>query len=343
MRSYFWLFILLAQICNAQVKTYSGKPISDAELKGNIKKAMESMHVAGMSVAVINDGKVVFNEGLGYANLKRKKEVTNTTFFEAASMSKPLFAYYTLQLAREGKLDLDKPLAEYLPYPDIDDERYKEITARMVLSHTSGLPNWRETGRMKLSTKPGTQFSYSGEGYLYLAKVIAHITGNSLQTLDKDFQREIARPSGLKNLHFVVTPESAENVATGYQDTKEVKDERDRLSFDPAGGLYANSTNFAAFLTTLMNHQSLYPEMFKPVIDLKEDEVVRQYFGVEAWTVGLALIRVNGSVNYWHGGNNLGYTSSFMINSEKKFGYVFLTNSDQCNGMKKVLEKILWQ
>ncbi|WP_162817939.1 serine hydrolase domain-containing protein [Niabella yanshanensis] len=337
------LLILFTQAAQAQIQTYSGKKISAVAFTQQIIAAMDSLKVPGMSVAVINKGKIVFTKGLGWADIEQKKPVTPATFFEAASLSKPAFAFFVLTLAHKGVIDLDKPLFEYLPATHIADERYKKITARMVLAHTTGLPNWSEGAPMQLEAEPGARFSYSGEAYVYLAKVIAHLKGLTLETLDALYQKEVARQAGLKDFHFVMTPAIKNKLATPYQDNKKMSDDRNRHLFDPAGGLYANAGEYAKFLCHLMKQQPVLNEMMKPVIELEKDHIIRKLFGVDAWSMGLAVIPVNNTINYWHGGNNLGYTASFMINPEKKFGYVFFTNADQCNGMKQVLENILWK
>jgi CubicO group peptidase (beta-lactamase class C family) len=313
------------------------------EFEQQIKKAMDSLQVQGMSVAIINNGKIVFNKGYGVTNNLSNKKVTTSTFFEAASLSKPVFAFFALKLAKEGKLDLDKPLFEYLAADNIADERYKKITTRMVLSHTTGLPNWSEGEKMQLQSEPGKQFSYSGEAYLYLSKVIAVLSKTSQKNLDTVFQHEVAKKLKLTDFHFVITPKVAQALADGYQKKKYVKDERDRNAFDPAGGLFANTTNYSKFLIYLMNNKLNYSDMFEPVISLDQHSPIKEYFGVDSWTLGLAVIKLSGAINYWHGGNNLGYTSSFMINLEKKFGYVYFTNEDQCNDMKQIVENILWK
>ncbi|GGG90091.1 hypothetical protein GCM10007415_25600 [Parapedobacter pyrenivorans] len=336
-------FMLLSTtIALGQVSNYYDQPISIPKLEQTIRQAMDSLDVPGMSVAILNEGKVVYCKGFGFADIAKKKKVTATTFFEAASMSKPVFSYYVLTLAKEGKIDLTRPLYKYLPEPDIVDERYKEITAQMVLSHTTGLPNWRESPTMELAFNPGQEFAYSGEAYMYLAKVVANLNNITLWQLDENFQHEIARPLKLKDFHFVLTAKVASKLATAYQDGKPVEDERDRSMFDPAGGLYANAANFSKFLIALMNQRESYSDMFKPVIELSADNPLRSIFGINAWTLGLAEIKIGESTNFWHGGNNLGYTSSFMIDPKKQFGYVFFTNADQCNGMKMVFENILW-
>src|SRR5690606_33606031 len=138
-----------------------------------LKSRMDSLNIPGLSIAVINDSKVVYHNTFGFANVEKKLPVTDKTIFEAASISKSEFAFFVMQFVEEGKLDLDKPLYEYLPYQDIaNDERYKKITARMVLSHRSGFPNWRENEddkKLKIKFDPGTDYEYSGEGYQYLA------------------------------------------------------------------------------------------------------------------------------------------------------------------------------
>lgn len=93
-------------------------------------------------------------------------QVSADTVFEAASLSKPVFAFGVLLLAQEGIIDLDRPLASYLPAPYLPAEPGAAvITARMVLEHTTGLPNWRPKGEpLALLRQPGTRFGYSGEG-----------------------------------------------------------------------------------------------------------------------------------------------------------------------------------
>jgi CubicO group peptidase (beta-lactamase class C family) len=335
--------VLISQFHFAQMKNFSGNTVSTKDFEIHIQHAMDSLHVSGMSVAVINKGKIVYSKSFGWADIQQKKKVDVSTFFEAASLSKPVFTFFVLKLAKEGKLNIDRPLFEYLPNENITDERYKKITARMVLSHTTGLPNWSETEKIQLESEPGKKFSYSGEAFMYLAKVVAKLNNTSLKNLDNIFQQEVAQPLQLKDFHFVISPKAEQNLAHGYQKNLPVQDERDRSSFDPAGGMYANTQNYGQFLISLMNRHKQYSEMFKPVIELEKDNPIAQYFGVSSWTLGMAFIKINNSKNFWHGGNNLGYTSSFMINPDKKFGYVYFTNEDQCNGMKKVIENLLWK
>ena len=147
-------------------------------------------------------------------------QVDENTMFEACSMSKPVFAYLVLKLVEQGKLDLDKPLYDYLPEKFIcEDEDYpKQITARMILSHTSGLPNWRKGSEenespLPIYFKPGTKFQYSGEGIYYLQRVVEHITNESLESYAK---RTLFDKLGLESTSFVWTEKYDQQIATGH-------------------------------------------------------------------------------------------------------------------------------
>ena len=156
--------------------------------------------IPGISLAVIKDSKVVFSRGFGLRNAQTREAVTEETVFEAASMTKPVFAYTVLRLVDRGVLTLDTPLFTYLPYEDIAyDERYKLITARMVLTHRTGFPNWR-TGRLELKFVPGTEVSYSGEGFVYLGKVVEKLTGKKLVDLCRE---EVFKPLGIEHASLI--------------------------------------------------------------------------------------------------------------------------------------------
>jgi len=178
-----FILIILFSTCYSQhkIKNFKAFDVPTDSINIFLKTRMDSLNIPGLSIAIINDSKVVYHQTFGYANLKEKKPVTNKTIFEGASMSKSVFAFFVMKYVEEGKLDLDKPLYQYLSYPDIEyDERYKKITARMVLSHRSGFPNWRENEKdkkLKIKFEPGTAYEYSGEGYQYLAMVLKHIEG----------------------------------------------------------------------------------------------------------------------------------------------------------------------
>jgi len=134
---------------------------------------MKERVVPGLSLIIIEDAKIILQKNLGLKNSQKKDPINEGTLFKAASLSKPVFTYGVLKLVENGKLDLDTPLVKYLSLCDVkNDERVNSITARMVLTHTSGLPNLRPKNEaLKIYFEPGTRFNYSGEGFLYLQRV----------------------------------------------------------------------------------------------------------------------------------------------------------------------------
>ncbi|MEM6686683.1 MAG: serine hydrolase domain-containing protein [Bacteroidota bacterium] len=319
------------------VDSYFGFDIPKDSLQSYLQNKMESLNIPGMSFAMINEGEVVYHETFGYANVAEKIPVSDKTIFEAASLSKPVFAFFVMKYVEEGKLDLDKPLYEYLPYPDIaHDERYKKITARMVLSHRTGFPNWRgDTPENKLHIKfePGTDYFYSGEGYQYLAKVLKHIEDTDWEGLEQQFQEKIAAPFGMEHTVFIQDAYSIANKAEPYDDDgKWINPERDRDSivryqFVAPASLHSEAIDFSKWMIAVMNHEGLqqqsYAELFK----------VHSYVGEfnsfkVNYSLGFFVPEVPFANIFLHGGNNFGFTCYFALDPEDKWGYVLFTNSE---------------
>ena len=168
-------------------------------------------------MAVMEDGKVVWTRSFGVLNSKTKEPVRDDTLFEAASMSKPVFAYTVLRLAEERVIDLDRPLVGYYrPAYLPKDEYIDQITARHVLTHTTGLPDWGEEGKpetLKPSFKPGSYFSYSGEAFVFLQFVIERITGQGLDTLVRG---RLFQPAGMSHSTFAWDSESSRQASYGH-------------------------------------------------------------------------------------------------------------------------------
>ena len=129
----------------------------------------------------------------GVVEAGTKRPVHADTLFPAASLGKPVFAYAVLRLAEQGRLDLDRPLKSYVPDHAPADPRGDKITARHVLSHSSGLRNWRNSTDQPLvpDFDPGTRFQYSGEGFYYLQRAVEKISGCAIQPFMEEalFQR----------------------------------------------------------------------------------------------------------------------------------------------------------
>lgn len=191
-----------AAALNASLKTKVKKEELASRLEKLIPQLMKEGDVPGLSVLVIRDRRVFWQGEFGVANADTKQPVTNNTIFEAASLSKPVFAYAILKLVDSGKLDLDTPLVKYLPGAYVEaDERLNQITARHVLTHRTGFPNWRPRGgALKIHFAPGEKFSYSGEGFVYLQKVVEHLTGLPVDTFMK---KVVFDPLGMANSSYI--------------------------------------------------------------------------------------------------------------------------------------------
>ncbi|MGQ8336637.1 serine hydrolase domain-containing protein [Sunxiuqinia sp. A32] len=342
-------FIISCQVpAKEKIRTISGKIITKSEVDTFIKKQQDSLDIKGISIAIINDGYVVYNTAIGIANSKTMEKVNDQTLFEAASISKPVFAWFVMKQVEKGLIDLDTPLFEYMPYEDIDyDDRYKLITARMVLSHTSGFPNWRwfnPDQKLDIKFQPGERFSYSGEGYLYLSKVIANLNGLNLSNLDSLFQQEVAIPLEMEHADFVMNDYIEKHLAKAHVgDSIVYADYYDRTQFSAAGGLHTEAINYSKFIIAVMNNVGLkkesYDDMLKEQVKIPDE--MRNKISESGWGLGFAISNTNNGTTYSHGGNNLGYTSGFRFNKEKKIGYVFLTNSGNKNAFDIAMNKFL--
>ena len=185
----------------------------NADLLRNLPRLLELASVPGLALAVI-DGKRVWRRGFGDAVEESAQPVSDETVFEAASLGKPVVAYAMLRLVDAGVIDLDRPLYDYLPLPDTNNSRMKRVTARHVLSHTAGLPNWRQQpSALEPSSDPGTQFSYSGEGYFYLQRVAERLTNKPFARLMRE---QVLDPLGMKQSSYVWQPEFGARMAAGY-------------------------------------------------------------------------------------------------------------------------------
>ena len=141
---------------------------------------MAARQVPGVSLALIRDARIAWTGHFGVRDRASGAPVDDATVFSAQSMSKPVVAYRVMKLCELGVLDLDAPLTRYTRDVFVkNDPRLHEITARRVLSHTAGLPNWRTPDDpLRINFAPGSKFSYSGEGYHYLQTVVSRLTGH---------------------------------------------------------------------------------------------------------------------------------------------------------------------
>jgi CubicO group peptidase (beta-lactamase class C family) len=184
-----------------------------ADLLRNLPRLLELASVPGLALAVVDRGRV-WTRGFGEAVEEARQSVSDQTEFEAASLGKPVFAYAVLRLVDARILDLDRPLFDYLPTPEANNARMKRVTPRHVLSHTTGLPNWRaQPGPLEPASDPGKTFTYSGEAYFYLQRVVETVTGKPFARVMRE---QALDPLGMKATSYVWLPAFESRMAAGY-------------------------------------------------------------------------------------------------------------------------------
>lgn len=174
--------------------------LPDARILELLPRLLELAEVPGLALGGVHDGRV-WTQGFGRASLSPLAVVSSDTVFEAVSLGKPVCAYAALQLVDAGRLDLDRPVYEYVSSPEADNPLMRRVTTRHILSHTTGLPNWREQpGPLLPESEPGMRFTYSGEGYFYLQRVLERITGVPFARLMRE---RVLEPLGMRTSSYV--------------------------------------------------------------------------------------------------------------------------------------------
>lgn len=317
------IIVLACQNISAQIKTVKGGDISTKEMDIFIKKQLDSLQISALSIAVIKGSKIVYSKAVGTKNAQ-KEPINNNTIFEAASMTKPMFSYTVLQLVKEGVLQLDTPLYQYYPYPDIaGDDRYKLITARMVLDHTTGFPNWRENNKLTINFTPGTKFGYSGEGYGYLALVVEHLTGKKIDQL---VEKYVMKPMSIKNSSLTFNDYIDKHLADGIKDNNERSRNEPYIKPHAAYSLYTEPKEYAKFIIELIKESyipnSTFQSMVASQVEIHEEDMdpnLKINMGL-----GIYVQETPYGLKYSHGGSNGNcYNSLFQFYKDSKVGFVY--------------------
>jgi CubicO group peptidase (beta-lactamase class C family) len=243
-----------------------------AALDRLVPELLKDGDVPGLSLAIVRDGRIELQRAYGVKDAASGTPVDADTVFEAASLSKPVFAYAVLKIVDAGKLDLDAPPSKYLPGDYVEDPRQSAITARRVLSHTSGFPNWRPTGQpLKIHFAPGERFSYSGEGFVYLQKAVERLTG---QTLDAVMKRLVFEPLHMASSSYVWEDRYERRKATGHDAAGTPRPLRRPAEAFSAASLHTTAGDYARFLAAALDGSGLQArtaaEMIRPQVHVDE-------------------------------------------------------------------------
>jgi CubicO group peptidase (beta-lactamase class C family) len=305
-------------------------PDPEATLRSLTPELMKELKVPGVAIAVVRDRKLAWGRAFGVAEAPSGPAVDRDTVFEACSMSKPVFAYLVLKLAGRGLLDLDRPLCAYLDEGGLpsQDER-KLITARMVLSHTSGLPNWRKDGEERegpapVRFTPGARFSYSGEGMYLLQRVVEHLADEPLETLA---ERMIFRPLGMARTSYVWTPALA--LAAGHKLDGTFNTRTRYLHANAAYTLYTTADDYARFLVACMDPAASV--MRVPQVKLDGRDPIERPGSARGrsavWCLGWsANVTAAGTIYHHSGSNGSGFRCFSQFDPVRGTGLVIMTN-----------------
>ena len=325
------------------------------QLQARLPALMQASAVPGVGIALISDGAIAWQQGFGVRDRVTHVPVDVSTMFEAASMSKPIFAYAVLKLCERGVLDLDTPLVRYTRARFLPrDTRLDQITARHVLSHTTGFQDIR-SGSMPLAITftPGEKWQYLGEGYAYLQSVVTELIGHvdpadcasfeaGLQVCGTDFdaymQANLLQPFRMMSSGYVSPDGFAAHVARPHDETGQPLPPR---AYRPAGaarygamgGLVTTAGDYARFLIEVMNSKP--PDAVR-LTSASLREMLRPQIAVEdgpgysiAWGLGWRLAHTNDGDLVSHGGDQRGFHATSEMSLATRSGYVILTNGDQ--------------
>jgi CubicO group peptidase (beta-lactamase class C family) len=301
-----------------------------AGLQRELPELLNEAGVPGLSIAVVRDGVIDWVRGFGSTAADGGQAVDEHTVFGAASLTKPVVAYAVMKLADAGEIELDRPLMDYLQYEDLaGDPRAARITARMVLSHSTGLPNWcpgRWSGDpqpLVTQFEPGTRWQYSGEGFIFLQRVVERLSGKSLDVLLRDM---VFEPLGMGSSSLLWEERFAAAYAMPHHEDLTPREDRRPEEALAAGTLLTTAADYARFLIAVMSGQGLAPETLR-AIQTRQVEI-RQGLG---WGLGWRLETVATETAIWQWGHDPGYRAFAIAVPERRFGMVFFSNSD--NGM----------
>jgi CubicO group peptidase (beta-lactamase class C family) len=354
-----------------QITRLNGSKISYLEIDQTIKRLMDTANVQGLDLAILNNKKTVFIKSYGYKNKTKNELLDTASIMYAASFSKAVFGYLTMKLVEEKILDLDKPLYKYLSKPIYEyeyfsdlkfNDRWKIITARMCLSHTTGLPNVRwlhpttgvqdTLGIMKIYFIPGEKYAYSGEGIKLLQLVIEEITKKNIEELAIE---KVFKPIGMTRTGYIWYDRFNDNYATGHLADNTLNPKKKRTTPVAGGSLVTTITDYARFTEYLMNQKGLeknvFKEMIRPQIEIHSktqfppitDETTTENRKINlSYGLGWGLLKCKYGKAFFKEGHDdawRNYTINFI---DKGISIIIMTNS--ANGesiFKELLETLI--
>jgi CubicO group peptidase (beta-lactamase class C family) len=334
------------------------------ELDSKVSQLMNAAHVTGLGLAVLHEGKIVYLKAHGVRDRKDGARLTEHSSMCGASLAKAIFAAVVMQLVEEGVLDLDQPveralgqsLGEFPDYRDLrGDERTQRFTLRMLLDHTSGLPNWRTfmpEKKLAIHFEPGSRYSYSGEGIAIAQLVVEKVTGKDTTTL---MQERIFGPFAMPRTSMVWRPAFESDLAVGHDEQEKPLGHRKRTKAGAAGSMDTCLEDYTKFIEALlqdrvMKKESL-AEMTRPQVEIfskaqfptlstettDENRAVGLAYGL-GWGV---LQRTSHGPAFFKEGHDDGWEHYSICYPASKSAVIIMTNSSNGESIFKQLLEIV--
>jgi CubicO group peptidase (beta-lactamase class C family) len=358
------LHVSLAAAPPAMVKRLDGSTLSAEEIDRTVLRLMHEAEVTGAGISIFNHGRVVYQKAYGFRDTEKRLPLTADSVMAGASFTKVAFAYLVMRLVEERTLDLDRPVESYLPKPLPDypayrdlagDPRYKKITARMLLSHTSGFPNFRGLNpglKLNINFEPGSRYAYSGEGMELLQLVVETVTKRPLKDL---MQGRVFQPLAMSRTSMVTEDQFEDNYANGYDEWQRSLGHQHRKSADAAGSMQTTLADFTKFVQAVTEGNGLRRTtrglMLSPQIQIfskhqfptleastgEENRAIRLRYGL-----GWGLYSSPYGKAFFKEGHDEGFRNYAVVFEQPKDGIVIMTNSSNGEGIfKELLETLL--
>ncbi len=346
------------------IKRLDGSTISPAEIDATVARLMHAAEVPGVGIAIFNDNKIVYLKAYGVRDAEKNLSLTPDSVMTAASLTKSAFATVVMQLVAEGKLDLDKPVYQYLPKPlpeypayrDLaGDPRYKQITLRMLLDHTSGFPNWRafnDDHKLNINFPPGSRFAYSGEGIVLAQLVVETVTHEPLNEL---MLRSLYGPADMTRTRMIWEPRFESDFANGYDEYSRSLGPERRTTADAAGSMQTTLHDYADFLQALLEGRLIGPkvrnQMLSPQVQISSrhefpslsPETTTENRGIRlSYGLGWGLYWTPYGRAFFKEGHDEGWRHYAVIFDKSGTGLLIMTNSSNGEGIyKELIETLL--
>lgn len=362
--SFVLLSFLPASAKQLPIARLDGTTISPAEIDATVTRLMHGAEIPGLGLTIFNHGQIVYQKTYGLRNKEKSLPVTPDTVLNAASLTKAAFTYMVMQLVDEHRLDLDVPVYKYVPKPLTDyhqygdlagDLRYQQITARMLLDHSSGFPNFRwfnSDRKLNINFTPGSKFAYSGEGMELLQLVVETITG---KPLDELMQERVFQPLGMSRTSMTWQPQFESDFANGYDEYGRWLGALKFTRPDAAGSMSTTLADYSRLLQAVMAGRGIsensHREMLRPQIEINSlhefptlaSETTDANKGIRlSYGLGWGLYFTPYGESFFKEGHSDGFRNYTVCFPKSGIGLLIMTNSANGEGIyKELIETLL--